>query len=249
VVTLAVAHAPWAPGRKESLARMLSGIKHGEANVFASPARERAEVWAMRIWRWAAERGGPVLVLNDDVSVHPWLTEVVGAMLTARPGRFLSLHTNAPAAPALAQAGERWIASYWLTGPAYVLPDGAAARLVEWCDRNRATVWAGNEDSAGIEWMWSEQKPALLSIPALVQHDVAVPSTLGYDKHPMRVSQVPWSDHDEKELEAMTNVDYWAGDRELSIECPWLSESQLRHRANLRTLTVGTRRVRAMGDP
>lgn len=233
-VRAVIAHAPWAEGRKDALSKMLASLDRPEAVVFSSPKKEHAFEWAQRIWRWCARQnaeGDPSdwLILNDDLDVHPRLCQAVEAAIVAVPGRILCFHTNAPIAPELARMGQRWLESYWLTGPAYVLPFGFAGRLVEWCNAQGAAIWLGNEDSAAMEWMWSVKEPAWHSIPALVQHRTEVPSTLGYDKHPMRTSLVPWGD------EPVTDPEFWsAASAPVHVECSWMSHATLESRASAR---------------
>jgi hypothetical protein len=236
-VRIVIAHAPWAEGREASLQYMLDRLEGVEAVVFSSPKREHAFVWAQRIWRWCAHQDAhddPAdwLILNDDLETHPKLLTAVEACVEAvGRDRVLCFHTNAPMAPDLARVGQRWLESYWCTGPAYLLPTGIPARLLAFLEFQGAALWGGNEDAAMMEWMWSERLPAWHSLPALVQHRVEVPSTLGYDGHPMRQSLVPWSDED------VTRPGFWRIPyRPLHIECPWMPEAKLLEREQTRAV-------------
>ena len=124
---LIVTAAEWAPERRPGLARLQAQLPG--AITLASPVREHASVWALRAWRKAAAHDGPTVILNDDVTVCPDFPAVVAAMLAAVPDQVIALHTTIAIAPSLAACGERWVRSYWLTGPGYVFPPGAAARL------------------------------------------------------------------------------------------------------------------------
>ena len=229
-----IAHAPWGAGRKESLERLRAALDHPRVALFSSPEREPAHVWAMRIWRWCAEQdrtgeGAHWLILQDDVIPHPDLIASVEAVVRAvGTSRVLCFHTNSPAAPEYARLGRKWLEAYWLTGPAYLLPRGFAARLCAWCDLHGEAVFVDNEDGACIEWMWSERRPAWHSIPALVQHDVTIASTLGYDNQPMRASLVAqWTG------KAETDPSFWKVEGPPPhIECPWLDEWTLATRAD-----------------
>lgn len=254
---IAIAHAAFDERRKPGLQRLIDAL-HGslksagreepEVYVFASRTREHASTWAMRIWQHVAQEGGDWVVLNDDVEVHPEIVKCVEAMLGSRlvkdtkwhkqgdvdlvrDAPIIALHTTAFAAPSLLASGQAWLSSYWVTGPAYVMRDGAAAELIEWCKFQGTSVWVGNEDSAAMEWLWSRRTPALHSIPALVQHDTSVPSTLGYDHHPLRQTKVPWTVRPELDL---TSLDWWRKPCEVHVECPWMPESTLLDRERQR---------------
>lgn len=225
--------AGWAPNRRPALAKLQAQIPH--AHTLTSQVREHASTWAVRAWKWAAGHGGPAVFLNDDVTVCPDFPRVVAAMLEAVPDQVIALHTTAPTAPSLAMCGERWLRSYWLTGPGYILPAGAAARLLKWlAAAPKQLVASVNEDNLIMHWAWSEQRPVWHCIPALVQHDVSVPSTLGYDEHPGRQTNVPWDApvcDDFLFGGGLTHSDAWyvspCAEPPLLVECPWMPTLQL----------------------
>lgn len=197
--------------------------------VFNSKVREHASVWARRLWEHAGDDA--VVCLNDDVTVHPQFTKVLAALTQAVPDQIISLHCTSPVAPSFAEAGERWLRSYWLTGPGYVLPPGAAKRLLAWIDTlPKSFVSSINEDNLIMHWAWHEQRPIWHCIPALVQHDTSTRSSLGYDNQPawMRSSPVAWT-----EYLAGTNPDLldpatWKPDGEpMLVECPWMVRERL----------------------
>ena len=195
---IGIAHAAFATGRTESLARLLAqiGPQGVTPYVQVSETPEHAQVWARRLWTWAAEEGNngaPAILLNDDVDVSPDLVSRVDAMTDALPGEILSLHCQLPAAKSLSEAGIAWIRSYWLSGPGYVLPPGVPTKLEEWISATPAHIlnkW--NEDGYANLWSWGRRRPIFHCLPALVQHRTEIPSTLGYDKHTLRVAVVDW---------------------------------------------------------
>jgi hypothetical protein len=212
---VAVAHASWAPERKRGLAR-IKEVTDGRFALFESKIREHASTWALRIWQWAAERNAPTIVLNDDVIPHPDLVKVVEAMIEAVGPRVLSLHPNNPAAVSLHRDGHRWMRSYVLTGPAYVLTPEAAASLIAWYDAAPRNFTSKiNEDNYGIHWSWDRQEPIWQSTMALVEHDTTIPSTLGYDDHPNRKAYVHWGTED------LTDPEYWR----VQDEPPWVANT------------------------
>jgi hypothetical protein len=192
-VRVVIAHCGWLPERKASLRRLLGQLPRICSDwVLTSDAKEHAAVWARRAWEWAARTNDHVVILNDDVILHPDFLKIVGAMIEAVPDECISLHTTAPAAIELQQQGHAWARCYHYTGPAVVLPPGAAASLLEYAS---ALPWSFvsriNEDNLAIHWAWEKQRPFWCAIPAPVTHDTAIPSSLGYDAHPYRTPTVP----------------------------------------------------------
>lgn len=230
-VKIAIAHAAWMPERERTLARLCAALPEmGIVTTFRSEKREHSSVWARRIWRWAAEHNEGTIILNDDVTVHPKLQQVVAAMAQAVPDQLFSLHCTSPVAPSFAEAGERWLRSYWATGPGIYLPPGAAKRLLAWIETiPQSFVASVNEDNLIMHWAWHEQRPIWHCIPALVQHDTSTRSSLGYDNQPawMRSSPVPWT------LPvfagpSLCTPNYWLPDGDpMLVECPWMIRERL----------------------
>jgi hypothetical protein len=213
-VKVLIAHAAWDPSRREHVARMLERIPGAE--VVASYEREHARVWARRLWTRAAERGGPVVCLNDDVDVCDDFLSVCESLVRAAPDRTIALHTTAPVAPSLAMCGERWLESYWVTGPGYIVHDYRA--LLAWLDEQPEWLFQSrNEDNVIMHYQWTIGMPVLHCIPAIVQHRTEIASTLGYDEHPLRSTGLfdahpaPWP----------------APVSPLYVACPWMPERAL----------------------
>lgn len=226
-IAIGIAHAEFLPDRRASLARLLRQAP--AAHVSVSKEREHASVWAKRLWEWAAEQDADAtILLNDDVTIHPQLVEAVAAMAAAIPGETIALHTSVPVAQSLALIGERWLRCYWLTGPGYVLPRGGAQRLLDWsAAAPRSVVATVNEDAIGIHEAWSRQRPIWGAIPALVEHDVSVPSTLGYDNHVLRKSCVPWTAPHFARA-PVTDPAYWKPLGEpVLVENPWMTRDSM----------------------
>lgn len=223
-IPIAIAHAHFLPERRAFLDKMLAKLPG--AHVSVSERKEHARIWAVRLWQWCAEHDDAgVICLNDDVDFHPDLAEIVSAMARAVPDTIFALHTNAQQAPMLMADGHRWFRSYWLTGPAYYLPPGVAARLLAFVDAS-SLVWGGNEDVAAAHFAWHEQKPIWHSLPAFVQHDVSVPSTLGYDHHPLRQSGVPWFEHQMAD-DTWMDPAHWKEREPPVVVCPFLPHDHL----------------------
>lgn len=236
---IAIAHAKWMPERARTLARLQSQLPGEPAHVFDSLVREHASTWAVRIWRWVAalREDEGCIILNDDVTVHPKLVDVVTAMATAVPDQLFALHCTSPVAPSFAEAGERWLRSYWMTGPGMYFPPGAAKRLLAWIETvPQSFVASVNEDNLIMHWAWHEQRPIWHCIPALVQHDTSTRSSLGYDNQPawMRSSPVAWDASGNEVMRRtfesldITSPECWKPDGEpMLVECPWMVRERL----------------------
>lgn len=227
---IAIAHAAWMPERERTLDRLVTQLSLDgllDAETFLSTSREHASIWARRLWEYAGDDA--IVCLNDDVTVHPKFVHVIEAMTQAVPDQVISLHCTSPVAPSFAEAGERWLRSYWCTGPGYILPPGAAKRLLAWVDSvPRSFIASTNEDNVIMHWAWHEQRPIWHCIPALVQHDTSTRSSLGYDNQPawMRSSPVAWDN-------VMQGWDLsvpklWEPDGDpMIVECPWMVRERL----------------------
>ena len=218
-----ICHAAWLPERKRTLGRLVEQL--GDVTVIGSRRKEHASVWAHRAWEVAEEMDDDVCILNDDVIVCDQFHQVLEAMTAAAPGRVLSLHTSVPEAVRVIP-GSSWLRTYWLTGPAYVLPKGIPEQLL---DYSASLPWAfvrqWNEDNLAIQWTWERQEPFWSSLPAVVEHDTTTKSTLGYDNHKLRSSCVPFSGCGA----ALTSVDYWRRgvDAPPFVENPWANSEWL----------------------
>ena len=227
-VAIVVAHAGFLPERKATLARLRDQIGPGQY-VAVSQTREHASTWSKRLYQVGMETGADyVCFLNDDVTVAPDFVRVLEAMHFARPSDVLALHTTFPMARDLDRAMQRWFRSYWVTGPAYSMPmarlkslQAFIAHLPRWFVESR------NEDNVAMQWLWAEQTPAWHPIPAVVKHDVTVPSSLGYDHHPLRQPTYTWEDCPGAEL---TRPAFWMPRGvPLLFDCPWMPTEVLEH--------------------
>jgi hypothetical protein len=207
-------HAAWDPARQASLYRLLDTLPR--ARGYESRRREHASIWAGRVWDTAEKVRTHVCILNDDVIVPKDFPDIVEAMVRAVPDECLSLHTTAPAAAAYPGP---WVRSSHYTGPAVVLPPGAARALLDF--RASLPWWYVariNEDELAALWAFSRQRPFYCAIPSPVMHDVSVPSTLGYDHHPHRTTSVPWTGGP---------VDWTPQGDPPFVECAWNPSSRI----------------------
>jgi hypothetical protein len=165
--------------------------------VCRSEQPEHANVWATRLWKLSAkeERTHDIsLFLNDDVVCHEKIIEYIEEFAEYMPDEVLSLHSQMPGTRVAAMRGHKFARCYWPSGPAYSFSPRLARELLAWLETVNPSWFRGttNEDGAIASWLWSRQTPAYATIPALVRHDVSVPSSLGYDNHPNRTSGVDW---------------------------------------------------------
>lgn len=191
-----IAHAGWDPKRKIPLQRLtrnlLDQLEDSPADhhyqVVESKGPEHAAIWSRRLWEKAARQDDHVCLLNDDVILAPDFVEIISRAVAAVPDEPISLHCTNPNAVAIEGA---WARCYHYSGPAVILPPGAAKSL---CEYVYTLPWSMvsrmNEDNLANEWAWSRQRPFWYLLPAPVTHDTGVPSTLGYDNHPHRTPTV-----------------------------------------------------------
>ena len=217
-----IAHAKWDSRRHAPLARLLKQLGTSNVTVHSSLEKEHASVWASRLWRASADSAsnGHTCYLNDDVTVCPRFAKVCDAMVDVAGNHIISLHTTSHHA---SKNQSSWLASYWLTGPGYIIPNSLIGDLLEFV-RENPDLSKVNEDNVIMHWLWSRQTPAMHCVPAIVSHDVTVPSTLGYDKHPLRTAEFTWKNRPGLDL---TDSRTWFTSAQM-VECPWMPESKLK---------------------
>lgn len=216
-----VAFASWDPPRHHSLQTLLRDVVHG-VTVHPSETREHASVWAKRLWVAAAEdeHATHTAFLNDDVRTCPRWSDALEALTWAVPDEVISLATIT------AHSRSPWTRSYWLTGPGYLLPRARLPDLLAFAEEWKDFFSRVNEDQLIMQWCWARQCPVWHCVPALVKHDASVPSTLGYDGHPNRVTRVAWDTMPDVDI---ASVEYWRQGIEAPalVECPWMSMGRL----------------------
>lgn len=212
VIALAIPHTSWAPGRKETLAKLkkqLGGLLDGGNPYYLehdnrSPRRE----WSEFILRWGAkmallpEGQGPrprmthFLQLQDDLEVAPFFWRALNAMIEARPNDVLCLqsaHQSGPEASAGGYHGYTTIDG--LLGPAWVLPTEVLLEFLEW--RDKAVLEGGldaiTEDTLMGTFCMVTGKPIWSPLPSIVDHPCQVASTYGNDRAPRQRSTVRWN--------------------------------------------------------
>ncbi len=223
-IVIGIAHAAWDHRRHAPLERLNSSIrKDSDAwiEIVSSQRKEHASVWAHRLWTWGARRNvSHCVFLNDDVTVCPDFADVCHAMVTAVPDQIISLQSSVPI-----HGVETWARSYWLTGPGYIVPTALLGALLTFADAWPDFHRKVNEDNFIMQWAWREQRPIWHAVPAIVQHDTTIPSTLGYDHHALRESSIPWTKFPAAPIRT---VDYWTPSRMPPlVDCPWLPTSRL----------------------
>lgn len=224
VIDISIAHAAWAPGRDKTLGRLLSQL-FVCPRILESKKKEHASVWAQRLWRAALEVPADHHVfLNDDVMVPENFDAICESIAFGHSDQIVSLHTHRPVD---APDALRWFRSYWLTGPGYIVPHRVLKDLVEYSNAHPELVKHTNEDNVIMQYAWHNQQPIWHATPAPVVHDQTVPSTLGFDPHPLRRSNFSWQDVDD--VEDMGKAEFWAQEgRPPLVDCPWMSAAQLR---------------------
>lgn len=218
-VAIYIAHAGWDEGRKPHYTRLIGQL--GRHRTLESRKPEHASVWAQRLWRTALDGDETHSVfLNDDVILPPNFRAACEAVTESVPDQVIALHTIN------AHGKAPWFRSYWLTGPAYIIPRALLPNLLAFCEEWKDFAARFNEDNVVMQWSWGRQQPVWHCVPALVKHDVTAKSTLGYDGHPNRVTRVPWDEWPEADI---ASVEYWRQGTQTPplVECPWMSMGRL----------------------
>lgn len=204
---LAVPHAPWIPGREESLGRLYSGLGLNPYqrvdtmgvsvmdNVCLSERLPNWE-WSEQLWCWGARTTATHLVqLQDDVIPSPRFWPCLHAMVSARPHLPIGLHSVHPRAVQLAASGCRgYTTSDGLVGVGYVLPMPLVRVFLEWrtaCLKPGA-IEAITEDTLLCVWMMACNVTCWHPLPTIIDHDVDLASTYGNDAHSNRRAPVRW---------------------------------------------------------
>ena len=226
-IDVIIAHASFDERRRAPMRRLAEAFGEVKPLILASTIREHANKWAVRLWREVQRsQADAVVCLNDDVIPHPDLLRHAAQLASLLPDDIVSLHCTYPRLKVAADDDHKLARCYWVSGPAYLMRPTQARDLLTWLETVPREWFDGqvNEDGAMASWLWSKQRPAFATIPALVRHDTTIPSTLaGYDQHPMRTSPVDWDDY------PITRP-WQIGDAEIApyIPVPWMTDGDLR---------------------
>ncbi len=227
-----VTHAPWEPGRAESLARLRADLGvsfsdgltswDGDATLDYIEFTTKAVNWAWSeiMWKTALESARHhaathALFLQDDVRASPHLWKRLHALLEGRPHEVVSFSSSHPAGRTVFLEGAPgYTTPDGLVGYAYALPVKALAAFLDW--REKELIPYGyermTEDSLlGLFCMAVEHK-IFHPTPSLFDHDLEVDSTYGNGANAYRRPLVTWKDLDRSELdeELLVSPDWWA---------------------------------------
>lgn len=212
-VALCVTHAPWAPGRKQSLERLLGDLGELPEYYYLCDNREPNWAWSERIWRWGAalpDKVTHVVYLQDDVRVVPgrfWPS--LWALLALYPDELVGLETIHPRASTFALGGSRaYRVRDCCIGVGYVWPRHLRARLLQQFlgfreSRLRPGAFeeltsdghvALSEDTLMAVWAHATEHKVLSPLPTIIDHDLSVPSTYGHDAGHGRRPCPTWKD-------------------------------------------------------
>lgn len=263
--TLAIAytHTPWVEERRASMARLMAQIAleqsatrgGGFARWDQRCFNERMpnHLWSDIMWRWALATGAAhALFLQDDVVLAPRFFAILHAMIEARPENVIALHAPTPRARSVFREGRtRWIASRdGLVGFAYVLPRSKLSTFLTWKDTQLVPRAAErtSEDSLIDAWALDASEPILHPVPTIVDHDVALASTYGNDRHTERRPLVTWRDLDVlEEPFDLTDVATWRTNPtpigRIFPKSHWVLRAVLADEARGRELAAGFDRV------
>lgn len=203
-VAVAIPHAPWAEGRKESLDAILADLDPvdniTDFRIFAEQAPNH--VWSEHMWAWGASTTAEwLLQLQDDVKLADHFMPALRAMLDAVPSHVdvIGLEVPHQAAPALSEDGERWFTTTdMLIGVGYVIRTRALRAFLEWraSALREGALAAVTEDTLLALWCMVTGRRIWHPMPTLIDHDVTLASTYGNDSHENRRPLVRWNSKD-----------------------------------------------------
>jgi hypothetical protein len=222
-----IATAPWAPGRKEALAKLVRQLDPIKPVIFESKRREHSSIWERRVWEWIEDQSEPVIKLEDAISVAPDFVEICEAIASQAPGEAVSLHNQCPESLPASRLGFRWVKTYWLSGSAMILPPKIAHDVLDYAaEMPWATASAIPWDNTTMHFAWRAQHPWLAVLPALACRDVGVSSTTpGADQHDNRQPFVLWKSFIHS---PMKDPKFWVKPDEVPfINNPWASPDWL----------------------
>lgn len=200
-VSLAISHTPWVPERVSSYLRLRDALCSEERSYAAIEVfsdREPNHMWSEKMWAWSvAQDVDWCLFLQDDSLVAPFFLQRVCNFIRAHEHvdiPVIGLHVAHPAATLLAQEGyEAFTTSDGIVGVGYALNRIALEVFLEWRRGLKpGALEALSEDTLVGLFCASRLDRVLHPIPALVDHDTAIPSVYGNDAHPNRRSRVRW---------------------------------------------------------
>jgi hypothetical protein len=215
-IALAVPHCPWDPHRVKSLQRVRQacGLRNdvddhphlAAFRLFAEVGPTPPHVWSGKLFQWAAEQGADwVVQVQDDVVPCPDFVDVAKAALSeaGKAGAdVVGFFTIAPPAANFAAMGCNWLTTTdWMTGPAWAIRPSFAREFVQFKNLRMRDGWADRvkENSLNEDTLLGLGCAALgrriwNPLPALVDHDVTVPShyTRMAADHPYNRSSYSW---------------------------------------------------------
>ena len=208
--SLAIPHCPWVPERVESVQRLerLLGIRHFDQDAgrdYVIPGRrphqytdhvawftdrEPNHSWSGKLWKWGYSTGATHLVqLQDDVIVDANFWPNLRAMCEAVPDQIIGLESVHPLSRQVYDNGGNWYTTAdGLIGVGYVLPRAVLAELLEWRSARLrpGAIEAISEDTLIDVFCMSTGRKVWHPVPTIIDHDVAMASTYGNDKHAHR---------------------------------------------------------------
>lgn len=181
---IGISHAPHMPGRKESLARLLPSIL-GRQSVHLEDRPGHHSAWSLLLWKGVLAAGDAngathAMFLQDDVIPCDSFLDNVHSVIEAKPTNLINLYNAHPLSVTAKEMGFSWCTSPdGLIGNAYILPIEMLREFVEYrtTKLSDAIVQEGGEDRLINLFAMDRGYLVWSTVPALVDHDLTVPST------------------------------------------------------------------------
>ncbi len=188
IIAFSIAHAAHRPEREAVYRRLRNSLCAEYVHIESAPGKPRE--WSERQWRGGlALDTTHVCCLNDDVIICPDFIPTLERVIAAQPDSIIDLRQSHELAKEADKRGLRWITTNeGMLGQAYVLPSRVLRDFLDW--RENALV-PGALDALSEDRLinlYAMQHEGLIwhCVPALIDHDVSVPSLYGNENDGIR---------------------------------------------------------------
>ncbi len=187
-LAISIAHAVHRPERRRTLTPMLDALADRQNYTHLECAPGKPHEWSERQWGGAITMSTlgsgctHALLLNDDLVLCDGFLAVLANVIAARPNHLINLYNCHKLAHEAQARGMSWLTGNdSLIGNAYVIPIPSLRHFLHWRETalTPGTVETLSEDQLVNLWAMAHDIRIWHTIPALVEHDLSVPSCYG----------------------------------------------------------------------
>lgn len=189
VVTVAIMHTPWVEARRLNVRTLLRRLQQdpdiGHFEVIDDKSRAGPWVTAQKAWLAGILAGGDYhAVIQDDVAIPVGFGGAVKRAIDVFPDHPIGLYMGGQKEFRDAKdRGCRWIRKpEGVYGQGIVLPTGTIGEMIRWCQRYVKPEWPHDDYRIGLWIEYGLKRPAMMTIPTLVDHLDNLDSVMGHGK-------------------------------------------------------------------